>query len=99
MIFYLMCKSGLIAVNTPSVNQVCKPCLVVEVLPMRSYSAITCAPRSRIIAAASRLSRIIITVAKAPYTTFTRDSVEKYQTRTCLVISHNKAAVIPPIKA
>ena len=44
----------------------CKPCWDCVSSPMRSYSAMTCAPNRRMIAAASRLTRMTIAAAKAP---------------------------------
>lgn len=54
----------------------CPPCA-----PRRSYSETTCAPRSRQVAATSRLASTTIAVVSDPYTTLTCDSVEKYQIR------------------
>jgi hypothetical protein len=66
---------------------------------MRSYSAITCAPKRSSVAASSRESRTTIDAVSDPYTTFTCESVRRYHTRMCRVISQRIAAVTPPMSA
>jgi chemosensory pili system protein ChpA (sensor histidine kinase/response regulator) len=67
--------------------------------PTRSYSAMTCAPKSSTIEAISRLSRTTIAVVSEPYTVRTCESVAKYHTSTCRDISHSTAAAAPPTSA
>src|SRR6185295_7590558 len=59
----------------------------------RSYSAITCAPRSRRIAANSMLRRTAMVVVNEPYTSWMWEMEPKYHRRMCRVISQSTVAV------